>query len=224
MLDKVKGAVGRWLPLLGFKGSESYWRARYRFGGDSGAGSGGEAAQYKAQVLNDFVRQHAVESVIEFGCGDGRQLELAVYPKYLGLDISPKAVELCRRRFADDPGKSFGMVEAFPAEQADLALSLDVLFHLVEDQVYYGYLDRLFAASRRFVIIYSSNDVQVSSTLPHVRHRKVSEDVDKRFPDCIRMVSLEDSLPSPPSLGHGPAMVFLMYEKQGDDAVVSPAA
>ena len=47
--------------------SADYWEARYRDGGNSGAGSYGRLALFKARFLNDFVRSENVQSVIEFG-------------------------------------------------------------------------------------------------------------------------------------------------------------
>ena len=46
-------------------------------------------AAFKAEVPNDFVRARGIDSVIEFGCGDGAQLALAEYPAYVGIDVSP---------------------------------------------------------------------------------------------------------------------------------------
>jgi hypothetical protein len=41
----------------------------------------------------------------------------------------------------------------------DLELSLDVIYHLVEDEVFDAYMRSLFAHAGRFVVIYSSNKV-----------------------------------------------------------------
>src|SRR5688572_13218080 len=90
-----------------FPGSSPYWNKRYEGGGTSGAGSYGRLASFKADFLNNFVQEHDVGSVIEFGCGDGAQLGLAAYPKYIGLDVSPTAIKLCVSRFAGDSTKSF---------------------------------------------------------------------------------------------------------------------
>jgi SAM-dependent methyltransferase len=153
-------------------GSARYWEDRYRSGNTSGKGSYGELAESKAGVLNAFVAEEGVHSVIEFGCGDGNQLRLAAYPQYLGYDVSETAVEICRRGFADDPTKEFALVDEYQGERADLAISLDVLFHLVEDEVFEAYMYRLFGASERFVIIYCSDvDQPIRSSSPHVRHR-----------------------------------------------------
>ena len=83
-----------------FDGSADYWDRRYRLGSDSGAGSYGRTAVHKAAFLNTFVAEHHVPSVIEFGCGDGHQLSLAEYPRYVGLDVSSEAVRACQARSA----------------------------------------------------------------------------------------------------------------------------
>jgi hypothetical protein len=88
--------------------SAQYWRNRYRSGGNSGAGSYGRLANFKAEIVNAFVREHDVASVIEFGCGDGAQLTLADYPSYLGFDVADESVELCRSKFAKDSTKNSG--------------------------------------------------------------------------------------------------------------------
>ena len=166
-----------------FEDSESYWKQRYALGGNSGAGSYNEMATFKADVLNTFVRKRSVQSVIEFGCGDGNQLRLARYPAYHGLDVSPLAVETCRSIFTGDPTKRFGLVKDYAGETADLALSLDVIFHLVEDEVFHAYMERLFDAGERFVIAYSSDtDDNTKTTHPHVRHRRFTDWVREHRP------------------------------------------
>ena len=88
-------ALGRKYSRRVFPGSQPYWERRYARGGDSGAGSYGRLAIFKAEFVNSFVRDHGIRSVIEFGCGDGNQLSLAEYPSYFGLDVSRSAVEAC---------------------------------------------------------------------------------------------------------------------------------
>jgi SAM-dependent methyltransferase len=188
--------VGPWLVRLRqalaqrhFR-SDAYWEERYRGGGNSGAGSYDRLAIFKAQVLNDFCDRHRVETVIEFGCGDGNQLSLARYRNYTGVDVSPTAVALCRRRFADDPSRSFMLLPAYAGQQADLALSLDVIYHLVEDAVFEEYMRRLFGAARRFVVIYSSN--YDSDAVAHVRHRRFEDWICTSQPEW----SLQERIPN----------------------------
>lgn len=146
-----------------FPGSAAYWESRYQTGGNSGSGSYNLLAQFKADVINDFVAENQVNSVAEFGCGDGNQLSLGKYPKYIGMDVSNTAVEICKKKFKNDPTKFFYHLHEnelpcksthFPVE---LALSLDVIYHLVEDRVFEQYMHQLFSSSNKFVIIYASD-------------------------------------------------------------------
>lgn len=162
-------------PPLPFRGSEAYWKERYERGGHSGDGSYDRLAEFKAEVLNAFVYDNTVKSVIEYGCGDGNQLALAKYPGYIGFDVSPDALSRCVERFSGDATKSFKLMGEYGGETAELSLSLDVIYHLVEDHVFVDYMHRLFDSSQRFVIIYSSDtDDNLGSMAAHVRHRRFS--------------------------------------------------
>ncbi|MFC6008180.1 class I SAM-dependent methyltransferase [Angustibacter luteus] len=172
----ARSPLGQWILRRRFHDSGSYWEQRYAAGGTSGAGSYGADAEWKAEVVNGWVAQFGVSSVIDFGCGDGNQLSLAHYPRYLGLDRSATAVRTCIARFADDPTKSFFQYDpgatADPAGwlRADLALSLEVIFHLVEDDIREDYLTRLFAGAERFVVICAADRGDLPDG-PHERHR-----------------------------------------------------
>jgi hypothetical protein len=154
----VPVAAGGGGPISGkVPGSKNYWEIRYADGGNSGAGSYGRLAYFKAEVLNNFVKTHNITSIIEFGCGDGNQLSLAHYPKYTGFDVSETAVKLCRQRFKNDTAKTFALLNDYAHQKAELTVSLDVLYHLIEDAVFEEYIERLFCASSNFVIIYACN-------------------------------------------------------------------
>jgi len=180
-LTRALGAAYRLLSGP-FPGSQDYWVKRYEKGGNSGPGSYSALAEFKAQVLNDFVVEQGIKSVIEFGCGDGNQLTLARYPSYRGLDVSPVAIERCRGRFAGDSSKSFALVGDYAGETAELALSLDVIYHLVEDRVFESHLRTVFGAASRFVAVYSTNvDAPDDAGLPHVRHRRFTDFVEREL-------------------------------------------
>lgn len=160
--------------------SGDYWSNRYESGRNSGPGSYGHLAAFKAQVLNEFVAANDVTSVIEFGCGDGNQLVMAQYPSYAGYDVSRTAVAMCRDRFAGDASKCFSHIDEYYGEKAEMVISLDVIFHLVEDDIFDAYMRRLFNASSRFVAIYSSDqDEPIEPISAHVRHRKFSGWIDR---------------------------------------------
>ena len=173
---------------LGFAGSADFWNRRYALGGTSGGGSYGSLGEAKAAFLNAFVRDRGLRSVVEFGCGDGHQLALADYRNYIGLDVSSSAIRLCKARFADDHTKSFFLydgecfVDRTGLFGADLAISLDVVYHLVEDPVFDAYMGHLFGAGGRYVVIYATNS-EIPGTAPHVRHRIFTSWVEENCPE-----------------------------------------
>jgi len=190
-----KGAIARRLtrvpgvaPLLKvvrkrrFGSSAGYWERRYQQGETSGVGSYGRYAEYKAGVLNRFVAAHRIRRVAEFGCGDGNQLRDFRFPEYLGLDVSRAALDRCRRLYDGDATRRFlviGDPDTVPAIRQfapELTLSLDVVYHLVEDAVFAEHIARLFDLSSCYVIIYSTN---------FDRRYDFCHQVDRRFSDYI---------------------------------------
>ena len=159
-----------------FPGSQSYWDRRYKLGGASGAGSYGKFAEFKAEIINKFVLDKDILSIIEYGCGDGNQLALSKYPTYIGFDVSRNAISKCQQKFSFDKTKNFRLMSTYDDETADLTLSLDVIYHLTEDEVFYEYIKLLFDSSDKYVIIYSSNtDQQERVQDSHVKHREFSK-------------------------------------------------
>lgn len=183
-------------PFKSFPGSEDYWKQRYQSGGTSGAGSYGRLAQFKAEVINGIVKEKHIPTVIEYGCGDGNQLALSEYPSYIGFDVSPEAVSQCQRTFANDGSKLFKLMHAYANETAQLTLSLDVIYHLTEDEVFNTYMKQLFDSSTRFVIIYSSNtDKQSRIQAPHVKHRNFSKWIEENKPGWKLMRHIPNKYP-----------------------------
>lgn len=177
MKDMAISGLRRAYSLLkgeSFVSSGDYWQRRYLRGETSGGGSYGRLAAFKAAVLNEIVADRSVATVLELGCGDGAQLSIARYPSYLGVDVSPAAVEICHKKFADDPTKRFITLDEFwqTRPTADFAMSLDVIYHLVEDAIFDSHLRDLFGAATRMVAIYSSNSDRIADPAPHVRHRE----------------------------------------------------
>lgn len=212
-MKKILSTVGKLLPLIKFRDSSKYWEDRYRLGGESGDGSRGVNAEYKASVINRFIAQHGISSMIEFGCGDGVQLKLFNAPTYIGIDVSQTVIQQCRTRFSDHSDKRFILSNDYVGERADLSLSLDVIFHLVEEPVYNMYLDRLFAAAERYVLIYSTSADLQNTGMPHVRHRDVAADVRRLFPQFERMTLEEENLPPPVRFDRGLPTRFFLYQR-----------
>ncbi|MBX2825087.1 MAG: class I SAM-dependent methyltransferase [Gammaproteobacteria bacterium] len=198
-----------------FDSSGNYWEQRYEAGGNSGDGSYDLLAQFKAELLNEFVAEHQVKSLIEYGCGDGNQLKLARYPSYLGFDVSATAVDLCRNQFESDGTKSFYHMNEYAGQQAELTLSLDVVYHLVEDEVFDDYMKRLFDSASRFVIVYASNtDENPDPRPPHVRHRHFTRWVDQFQPDWQLLKHVPNRHPYSAATRTGSFADFYLFSKR----------
>lgn len=174
--------------------SSDYWGDRYTKGGNSGSGSYGRLAEFKGQVLNEFVKKHSISTVMEFGCGDGNQLRYFNFPSYLGFDVAEEAILLCRNAFTDDAGKRFEQLRDYSGEKAELTISLDVIYHLVEDCVFEDYMRRLFDSANRFVCIYSSNYDGASDAL-HVKHRNFLKWIGLNRPDWVLFDEIKNPYP-----------------------------
>lgn len=164
--------------------SVKYWEERYKEGGNSGGGSYSKLAEFKAEVLNDFIMKNSVNSVIEWGFGDGNQLNLLSVPSYTGYDVSETAYRMCKERFAHDKNKKFLHYDGTRMSDCkgiyDMAMSLDVLYHLVEDDKFNDYLYNLFNSSNKYVCIYAS-DYDEKQRVKHIKRRKFTEYVKNEF-------------------------------------------
>lgn len=164
--------------------SAAYWENRYQKGGTSGYGSFGRLAEFKTGVINKFIAEEGIDRIIEFGCGDGNQLSSFKVGNYVGIDISSFAVEKCKKMFYGDKNKIFLTNKEFLLSPitAELTLSLDVLFHLIEDEEFEKYMFMLFNASTRFCVIYACNEDSVDTDAAHVKRRRFTDWISENIP------------------------------------------
>lgn len=183
----------------------SYWDRRYRDGRTSGAGSEGESAVRKAATINQLIKNEGVKSVVDWGVGDGTVLSMmSTEVDYYGIDISRFTIHRLRREWQHEPRRRFALLNEVGAVTADLGLSLDVIFHCVDDLDYELHLRRLFASAKRLVLIHSS-DYNGGRTARHVRWRKFTGDVEHIAPGWL----LESKPDNPRELG------FYLYRRSG---------
>lgn len=205
----------KWIcPPKPFTDSKNYWIDRYESGGNSGVGSYNQLAEFKAGIINEFIEKNKVKSVIEFGCGDGNQLRMAKYPRYAGYDISQKAIDICCELFKNDASKSFSILDKYKGETADLALSLDVIYHLIEDEIFSNYMHLLFDSAEKFVIVYSSDtDLNENNQATHVKHRCFTRWVINNKPDWQLMQKVPNQYPLSRENNEGSFADFFIFEK-----------
>ena len=165
-----------YLFYLFYENSSDYWNQRYLNGGSSGDGSRGRLAEQKSDYVKGIIDLHGITSAIDFGCGDGSQLSEFInsLESYIGYEVSPYLVSKLEEQYGGE-GRYFYNYKSYNGSKAELSLSLDVIYHLIEDSVFEDYMRNLFNSSMKFVLIYSSNTAYQHIFQPrHIYHRDVT--------------------------------------------------
>lgn len=122
------------------------------------------AAQFMIREM--FCIGHNIQSMVEYGCCDGRFIRwfrnAGYRGTYLGVDITPAFLHRARQ---DAPGEAFvhGDVQTFNVGQRqDLVFCANVLMHLPEPELA---AKRLFDQSKRYVMlsVYGTDKEQTES-------------------------------------------------------------
>jgi hypothetical protein len=201
-MSKVRYLPGLyWLWQRSFPSSREHWQRHYQRGGNSGPGSYGDFAEYKARQVNSAIAEHGIRSIIELGCGDGNQLSYLNIEQYIGLDASKVAIGLCLERYAGDSTRSFiwydprYFYDPLHVVGADCAMSLDVIYHLKEHDVFARYVHDLFDRGRRFVIIYGMDRDENNREHASVHYRKYSDYIARNIHDfhLVKHVPAQDT-------------------------------
>ena len=162
--------------------SSVYWEQRYENGGNSGAGSYGHLAKFKADVINSFIKENEINTIIDYGVGDGNQLKFINLKNitYYGIDVSKTIIDRNKSNNKLDNVHFIHYVDVcFNNLEGDLVLSLDVIYHLIEEDVYCNYMHNLFLMSKKYVIIYAK-DIEKNHA-NHVRFRNFTKYIDEHF-------------------------------------------
>ncbi|MDR0206451.1 MAG: class I SAM-dependent methyltransferase [Bacteroidales bacterium] len=215
-VEKMRRIISKLLAIIKkrkFTTSGDYWENRYKKGGNSGAGSYNRLAEFKAEIINNFALEHNISSVIEFGCGDGNNLKLFTFASYIGYDVSNTVLDICKNIYEGDKTKKFIHASNYQGETAEISLSLDVIYHLIEDDVFEQYMNLLFSSSHKFVIIYSSNTESLSPA-SHIRHRKFSDWIEKERSDFFLLEFVPNKYPFVEGDSNTSFAEFYIYEKK----------
>lgn len=183
VIGNLAVGIKRKIKPFPYETSEKYWVDRYKNGGNSGRGSYNAFAEHKAEVINNFIKKHNIQSVIEFGSGDGNQLEYFNFKNYIGYEISPAAIEICKEKFSHDDSKKFYHNDEYKKTSSELTMSLDVIYCLTEDEAYNEYMNRLFECSNKYVLIFSSNHSNNKLSRPHMKHRVFTDWIKQNKPE-----------------------------------------
>ncbi len=186
---------------------EAYWNNRYKSKRDSGSGSYGRLSRFKAEVINSFIKEHAITELLELGCGDGNQLGYFDIANYTGVDISAEVVDMCKKKYAnEEEGKGTSQktfltyTELYNLHKTfECVISLDVIYHLSDDNIYYAYLKDLFTHAKQYVIIYAnSTDYHCHGVDPnagYVLFRDFHKDVENLYKEFTLIDIIPNEFP-----------------------------
>ena len=129
---------------------------------------------------------------------------------------APTAIERCTELFRDDPSKSFFLCgpehRGDAAFFADCALSKEVIFHLVEDDIFERYMRRLFSSARRFVIIVAS-DLNWWLT-EYESHRRFTQWIASNLPGWRLDEKIDSPSPYNFETGEGILSNFYVFQRE----------
>lgn len=163
---------------------KKYWQDRYVSGGNSGAGSYGDEAIFKANFINHWIEELGINTITEIGSGDANNLLLyKVNTSYCGYDISEKAVEISNEKTKRIHN---GLKYFFTSKlneidyDAKLCLCLDVFYHQVNDDDFNALFDLIFKKGNwKYVIVYTAEYSNISEELlgNHMKYREIQSKV-----------------------------------------------
>lgn len=105
-------------------------------------------------------------------------------------------------------------MDEYNNERAPLTLSLDVIYHLVEDEIFEAYMKRLFGSSDRYVVIYSSNtDNNTGLQRTHIRHRQFTRWVENHLSDWRLIRHILNRYPFKGDYRKGSFADFFIFQK-----------
>jgi hypothetical protein len=131
----------------------NYWDKRYANGGNSGCGSTGYLREWKWQTIELFV--NPIIEVIDVGCGDLSFWDLTTLPKgYVGIDASEVIIQKNR---INNPTLTFYHAESSTplGIVAPVVFCFDMLFHIMDDDVYKRTIENLCRMSSEYIFIYT---------------------------------------------------------------------
>ena len=135
--------------------SEGIWGTDAAGRGVSGTGSTLEITREYRAYVEEFIRTHAVTSVVDAGCGDWTFSSAMNWGKasYLGVDVASDVIRTVRKKYEKDniAFQVGDITEELPA--ADLLISKDVLQHLSNELVQKFIRNNLRPGNYKWVIL-----------------------------------------------------------------------
>jgi SAM-dependent methyltransferase len=140
--------------------AEGSWGRDVTGQGTSGSGSTLEITREYRAFVEDFMKKHAVTSVVDAGCGDWSFSSAIDWgaARYLGVDIASDVIEAVRKKH--QKGRITFQVGDIAEDlpPADLLISKDVLQHLPNELVHKFIRNNLRKGKYKWVILTNDRD------------------------------------------------------------------
>lgn len=154
-----------------------YWNRRYQRGSGSSFEPHEGVINFETGLINEFIKKHEIKSVLDMGCGDGSVFQrLRNLPIYHGMDISSIIIARMQQKYEKDDSRMFFEPHTMPDYYYDLVISIDTIYHLVNDHEYIDYLEKLEKKCKNYLII-SSTNYNAYYGGGYIRHRAFLKDI-----------------------------------------------
>ena len=166
-IDEVNAMISG--NLNKYLDNKLFWDLRYQMYPElgSGVGSRGDILEAKKKLLKYVSYGFYDKQIIDVGCGDLELTKDIPYKKYLGLDVSEKALEICKKK---KPEWSFlhTSIEDEAVPEADLIICFDVLIHQSTREDFDRLLNNMIRkAGKRLIIGAYNSKPKYTSAITH---------------------------------------------------------
>ena len=155
--------------LFNYVYENNIWGNNEEFPYYSGIGSHDEKCVNRSiTYINNFIKEHNIKSLLDFGCGDfniGSKLNIDMY---YGVDISKDLIEYNKLKYEDELHKFIFNNESYNnLPSTDLIIIKEVLQHLDNDKIK-EILDHLIHITNKYIIIFDTSyndDININPNL-----------------------------------------------------------
>jgi SAM-dependent methyltransferase len=151
--------------------NQIFWSFRYEVFSDlgSGVGSRGENLSYKSSLLQTLGIETS-QSILDVGCGDLEVIKNLHLPNYLGVDVSPQAIEVARQKRPDLKFVLFERHNSGRLPSADTVICLEVLIHQSTFKDYRRLIELLVQKTKNKLIVSGYTTSQPHHDINHMVH------------------------------------------------------
>jgi len=132
------------------------WDNHYKSGGKSGDPLDyAKARDWKHNIIAKYCDIKS-NSIIDIGCGDLQFWQGRKPAKYIGVDISQTIIDSHKLKY---PDRTFICASSDKTLDisADMVMCFDMLWHIIDDEVYMKTLENIKKYSKRYIVIYTWN-------------------------------------------------------------------